>query len=636
MHISARVVFVILLVCYALVAKSQNQILADSIKAHIGSQRLSPEELMNAYYYLSAYSSSPEEELKYGQQLLELAEKSNSREYRIKAYQRIGVANRLMGNLDMALEYLFKSADEAAGIKAFIPLLADIYTEISTCYTQNSDSENALRYGLKTIEMLRKTDRKQELAINLLNIGYDYYLIGTYDSAMNYYNESEQILSEIDFPIGTAYMMGNRALVFWKTKDNNRAKKDLFEAINMLEPYGDLYGMADYYNQLGNIHLEEKDYKKAIRYTLKSLEMAKDEGLKEQVRDASYLLFQLYQKVGDHEKAITFQTQYNAYKDSIQSIETTQRLADLRTSFEVGRKQAEVDLLLAQRRSNQIIMITGGIILLIVIILAIIIYQYSTSKIKLNKQLEEQKNDLIDLNNTKDKFFSIISHDLRGPVNNMSGLVSVSKRFLDENNTERLKEMVGNMEHSMERLVKLLDNLLHWALFQRGRFPHEPENINPKALLHEVSDMFTDMAAAKKIKLDISQVANFEVYADKNTTSTIFRNLLSNAIKFTSVDGRIKIMAEENGSTGVIKFVDNGVGIPDEKLKILFDLNDNITTRGTSGETGLGLGLQLVYDFVHLNKGEIEVESKEGVGTTFTLHLPKAKDNSESKITLEQ
>ncbi len=618
-----------LAICFVLVVfagNAQNQSKVDSLQNLLESNKLSDDEKLDAYYSLSVYSSSPEEELKYGNLLLEQATSADNKEYIIKANLRIGVAYRLQGNLGKALEFLFESASDASLSDQFKPLLVDIYQEISTCYTQNGDSETALLYGSKTIEILRTTGHRQRLALTLLNTGYDYYLIGKYDSAMAYYNESEPILQEIDMTIGLAYIIGNRGLVHWKKGDNERAKNDLNSAIEMLRPLDDRFGMADYYNQLSSIFLEEGNHKEAISYAKMGLKLAEEEGLKEQIRDASYLLYLVCQRAGDYKNALDHHARYHANKDSIQNLETTQRIADLRTAFEVGQKQAEVDLLLEQKRSNQIIIVTGGVILVIVICLVVLIYSFLKTKIKLNKQLEEQKEALITLNNTKDKFFSIISHDLRGPVNNISGLISVSRYSLDDNKTDELRDMLDKMETSVGRLVKLLDNLLQWALQQRGHFPYAPENLKLKGILEEASDMFSDMASAKNIKVDIQLNDDLDLFVDKNTASTIVRNLLNNAIKFTRTGGQVKVVAEKNGQAhfGTLRFIDNGVGIPQNKLEKLFTLNEKITTKGTSGESGLGLGLQLVYDFVQLNKGEIEVDSQEGEGTTFTVKLPIA------------
>lgn len=595
----------------------------DSLKELASDKSVSKEVLLEVNYALTLKSKSPEEKLNYGNSLRDLAKSSNSLEYSIRAYQRIGVAQRLLGNLGDAFENLFNSAELASNNADYTYLLAEIYAEISTCYTQNGDSRNALLYGSKTIEILRSSGASQRLALTLLNYGYDYYLIANYDSALAYYNESEPILTDIGMAQGLAYLIGNRSLVYWKQGKLNTAKKDLFRAIEMLQPLGDQFGMADYYNQLGSIYLEEGNESEAITYTMRGLEMAKQEGLKEQVRDASHLLFQLNRSIGEHELAADYLIQHYAYRDSIQNLETTQEIANLRTEFEVGEKQAEVDLLLQQRRSNQMIMLIGGITLFIVVCLVIIVYTYYKTKVKLNTQLEEQKNSLISLNNTKDRFFSIISHDLRGPVGVLSGLVSITKYFIDDKKTDQLREMMDKMEHSVDRLVKLLDNLLHWALQQQGHFPYVPENYSVKALLHDVHDIFKDMAASKDIHLELNITEDFDLFVDKNTSSAIFRNLLNNAIKFTPKGGNVAINARMNGSQmGYIQFQDSGVGMSVDKVNHLFELNEGKSTKGTSGESGLGLGLQLVNDFVQLNKGQISVESVVEKGTTFTIELP--------------
>lgn len=615
-----------LVLLWAVSGAGQNQKKADSILLVIDNQQLKGLEEMEAYEKLSMYSSSPADELKYGKVLLGLARDAKDRTFLIKANLRIGVSQRLLGNLSEALTYLFRSAEYASNGQEFQLLLADIYAEISSCYTQNGDTENALRYGAKTIQILRASGSKQRLGLTLLNTGYDYYLMANYDSAIAYYNESRMLLAAIDMKIGLAYIKGNKALVYWKQGDLFRAKEDLYGAIEMLKSFEDTYGISDYYIQIGSILLAEGKIQEAIETTKIGLKMAKNDGLKEQIRDASKLLFALFQQTKNYKDALLFQTQYYSYKDSITNLETTQLLANQRLSFEIGQKQVEVDLLLEQKRSNQVIMITGGTVLLIFIIASILIYSFYKSKTKLSNQLQIQKDSLQAVNNTKDKFFSIISHDLRGPVSALSGLVSVTKYFLNEKDPNQLREMLRKMETSVNNLVKLLDSLLHWALQQRGHFPYLPESLQLKGMLVESMDAFNDMAAAKSIQLTCNCDESVNLYVDRNTTSTIFRNLLNNAIKFTSKGGNIQVSTTVLPSNLVaITFTDTGVGMTQEKLDGLFLLDENRTTKGTSGEGGIGLGLQLVRDFVDLNKGKVEVESEVNKGTTFTVYLPESK-----------
>ncbi|MEP1095280.1 MAG: tetratricopeptide repeat-containing sensor histidine kinase [Cyclobacteriaceae bacterium] len=533
-----------------------------------------------------------------------------------------------MGDLQESLEHLFIGASIAESEK-FLDILSEIYIEIASTYTQNNDPDNSLIYKSKAIDIIRKTGNAQLLAINLLNTGFSYYTINNLDTALSYYNEAEPIFEEIGLKIGTAYTIGNRALVYWKQDEFERAKKDLFLAIEMLEPLGDQYGMADYYNQLGNICLEQNQNREAIKYTAVGLEMAKAEDLKEQVRDASLLLSKLYKEQNDYERSLNYQEQYIAYKDSIQDQETTQRLADLRTEFEVGQKQTEVDLLSVEKRNQQVVSMGLGLILLITGVFAFITLKNYREKNRINQllesqavQLTEQKGELERLNSTKDKFFSIISHDLRGPVNSFMGVSKLIRYFVESKDTDQLIEIADEMETSVGRLSSLLDNLLNWAMQQQGHFPNVPEKVSGKQLVTSVLDTFSNMASGKKIQLQSEIAEEVELWADSNMTHTIVRNLVNNAVKFTPEEGTVTVRVKTADGFAEIAVSDTGIGIPKGKFEKLFGLHAKKSTYGTTGEKGLGLGLQLVHEFLEVNQGSISVESEEGRGTTFTVRLP--------------
>jgi two-component system NtrC family sensor kinase len=603
---------------------SQDKEKADSLVKYFKANNLSKEEKLRTLSLLTAYSPSIHDQLDYAMELLDYAKTEKDLEYTIEGYLAVGVAYRQKGNLNQAFEYLYEGANQAIESIEYRLLLSDIYTEIATCYTLFGDSRSALEYGIKAIEIFRENGISAQLGVGLLNIGFDHYVLGNYESALSYYKEAEDIFSETDMPLGIPYTIGNRALVQWKQGKTDLAQQNLQKAIDDLKPFEDRYGISDFQIRLGIILLEENEIKRAQQHAESALQMALNEGLKEQIRDAHQLLFEIASKQGNYQQALNFQTEYYLYKDSIYNQETADLLANFNAEFDLAQKQAQVDLLLEQKRTNRIIIITGGIILLAVIVIAILIFKYSRSKIVLNQKLEDQKNDLVILNDTKDKFFSIISHDLRGPVNIMSGLAGVLKKDLDLLSNDEIKEMIEQVDTSGQHLVKLLDNLLHWALQQRGQLPYQPDHLPVDQLLGEVAEIFERMARTKRISIKLDIEAELTAYVDRNATSTIFRNLINNAIKFTNEGGKIEITARRHQSQplALLMFSDSGVGIPPEKLKSLFEFHEDNSTRGTAGEKGLGLGLQLVYDFVKLNKGDITVESTEGKGTTFTLSLP--------------
>ncbi len=620
---SRRASIILILVLIVLGGKAQNQNKADSILLALETNAIDPSMKIEALYWLSTYSTSPLDELKYGEELLQLAQKKNDQEYITRAKLRMGVANRLMGNLSEALGYLFDAAETAFDAEKSELLLIEIYPEIAACYTLNNDQKNALLYGEKTVDILRKSDRKQELALNLLNLGYDYYLDGNYEKALAVYEESETILEDIDLEIGLAYIKGNRALILWKQKLYPEAKSDLIEAINRLKPLGDGYGMADYYNQLASLSRDINELDNAIEYAEEALKLAKDLALKEQIRDASLLLFDLYESNGDYELSNYHQGQYHFYKDSIQNQKTSQEIADLRTQYEVGRKQAEIDLLAQRSKNERLVLILISALLVIVIGFSITVYNGSKLRKKLNEKLEEQKQKLITLNEVKDKFFAIISHDLRGPATRFKGLMGVINKDSRKIGEEEMKELLNLMEISATDLVQLLQRMLDWSSEQKGHFPYRPESVLLHDLLQEVFDLYQQMMISKQINLDYKKSKEVKVFVDKNSTLAIFRNVLSNAIKFTPNGGNIKVLAENENGYVKITFSDTGVGIPADELGSIFSENNRASQNGTSGEQGLGMGLQLVNEFVLLNKGRIAIESIPQKGTDVIISLPE-------------
>jgi signal transduction histidine kinase len=348
---------------------------------------------------------------------------------------------------------------------------------------------------------------------------------------------------------------------------------------------------------------------------LESLEIATARGLKEQMRDANEKLYLLEKKEGNHEASLKYLELYNLYRDSITNHESIQRLADLRTQFEVGIKQGEVDLLTEQHRNQQLIMAGLGVILLLIVIIAIVIYKNYREKNLLNKKLSA-------LNATKDKFFSIISHDLRGPVAAFNGVARMIKFAVTMKQTEELLEIAEQMDKSTNQLSSLLDNLLSWASQQQGQFSHIPEKLNLNKLVDDLFKVFGNMASGKQIDLSMDIKTSVDLWGDKNTTNTILRNLINNALKFTPEGGRIAVSADYVDEDIEIKVKDSGVGMSPEKVKDLFKFKAAKSEFGTEGEKGLGLGLQLVNDFIQLNNGTIRVISEVGKGTTFILILP--------------
>lgn len=256
-------------------------------------------------------------------------------------------------------------------------------------------------------------------------------------------------------------------------------------------------------------------------------------------------------------------------------------------------------------------------------------------QIEKQKQFIESKNDeLQHLNATKDKFFSIVSHDLRNPFNSLINLTDMIMKRFDSYTTIQLKNFITDINKSSKEAYSLLDNLLNWSRSQTNRIEIKRENIDLMRIAEENIALITQAAHAKNIILKNEVEAPLFVFADFNTINTVVRNLLSNALKFTPQKGKIIISATSVDNNIEFSVKDTGVGISDEHLKKLFRVDVSHTTLGTSNEKGTGLGLILCYEFVQKNNGDIRVESIKGEGSMFTMILP-AGNKTVTKTTIE-
>jgi PAS domain S-box-containing protein len=246
-----------------------------------------------------------------------------------------------------------------------------------------------------------------------------------------------------------------------------------------------------------------------------------------------------------------------------------------------------------------------------------------------NKESEEamklQNEELQKLNAEKDKFFSIISHDLKSPFNSIVGFSDLLVEQAREKNFDGIEQFADIILQSSHRAMDLLTNLMEWSRSQTGRMTFNPEYFELVNLINEVMLLLNHTAAQKSISITKFLPRNAPVYADKEMISTVLRNLISNAIKFTVAGGNIQIKIAQKPNELLVSINDTGVGISKEQQDELFKINQNHSTPGTNNEQGTGLGLILCNDFVEKHGGKLWAESEEGQGSTFYFTLPQLK-----------
>ncbi|GHN01701.1 hypothetical protein WSM22_31900 [Cytophagales bacterium WSM2-2] len=227
-------------------------------------------------------------------------------------------------------------------------------------------------------------------------------------------------------------------------------------------------------------------------------------------------------------------------------------------------------------------------------------------------------------NDIKDRFFTIIAHDLRTPLNSLSGFLGLFEKHTNSMSIEDLKANSKELSASLRNTIELTDNLLAWARSQMKLEEHKPVKINLARTTRQVVNHLKSTAAHKKIDIVEHIPEEHDVFADENQFQFVLRNLVSNSIKFTPAGGWITISSELTDGKIAMSIADNGIGIEASRLSTLFDTQKTRSTRGTAGERGTGLGLMLCKEFVERNGGEISVISEQGEGTIFTFRLPAA------------
>lgn len=237
----------------------------------------------------------------------------------------------------------------------------------------------------------------------------------------------------------------------------------------------------------------------------------------------------------------------------------------------------------------------------------------------LNSELEKK---IKDSDNSKEKFYSIIAHDLRNPF---SSLIGFSQILIDEYSKlkeEQIKDFINLINKSSKQIYTLLENLLEWSKSQTGKIRFQPETLDLYSVINDNIALFRNATTAKNINIEIQSNTNKKVYCDYNMITTVIRNLLSNAIKFTRKNGLIQIKINFIQEKVKVSVVDSGIGVPEENIQKLFSLEDKIVTEGTESEKGSGLGLLLCKEFIEKNNGYLTVESKIGEGSDFSFYLP--------------
>jgi len=634
------------------------------------SARLSALVALSAEYQFQDFARS----ITYGEQALTLAEKLNLPAYQVKAFQAYAFLMTISGDYSSSLRYDNLSLELDVAAKDSVGIARD-YNNIGNDYYDLGEYDDAYFYFTQSHRVASAIEHKLRMLIALHNVGRVFKELGQYDQALahlrlsmkmseqehdvagipygldeigdvmlrNQQLDSAQIIlmrslqltREIEEGVLEPRVLSKLATVFLRKSEFTTALAYYDTTYSLHQKTNNKFGMAEVELGRGIVLMKEGKYEESLKKIESCLAVARQLNAHVLEIRCYYELSALMEMKGDFKKSLEYYKQFKQLEDTLFSQEMQGKLLRDQIRFETESKDSQIAALsLVQSRQRSelkkqefvrnilvVVMALSGILL-------ITVYRSGQRRRKINMlllqhqdEMEKRSEELERLNQVKDKFFSIISHDLRSPINALAGLLDLLDKgaVKPEELHNHTKELKVRFNHTRT----LLNNLLDWTLLQMDKLNLQAAKISLHKITEENIQLLGDIQG-KHIKIINSVPIDAIGFADSNTINLVIRNLMTNAIKFTNDGGQVMIAAEAKGHEWEVSVKDNGVGMNAEVMSILFDKTAPYTTRGTANEKGTGLGLILCKEFIEKNGGRIWVESKEGEGSTFYFTLPKA------------
>jgi signal transduction histidine kinase len=476
----------------------------------------------------------------------------------------------------------------------------------------------------------------QPQAEAVFNIANLYTLRGKYREALEYHKRALALWRSAGDRSNEAISLNAIGSLYRLMKNSEKSLANHVVSLEIRHELKDKKGIAESYNNIGVLYYEQKNIQRAVSNLMLGLEAAREAQAQDQIRKAYENLSQCYKDAGDFKTSLEYKELLIAINEFIQNDKNERQLLETQNRYVVDKKQLEIEKLESIRaaREKELVVQTKfrnfliALIGLGAVIVLLTLYLY-VSKRKSNRVLQaantrvnQQNAELVELNATKDKFFSIISHDLKGPLNSLTSFSGLLINHTDSLSKDEIKMLAKDLDKSLKNLFALLENLLEWSRSQTGNIEFKPETFDLNALLHQNRELLHTQAQNKQISIVQDGQTGLPVNAHKHSINTVVRNLISNAIKFTPQGGTITLGVKQSDKLLMVSIADTGVGMSAEVMQKLFRLDTKHTTRGTAEEKGTGLGLILCKEFIEKNGGRIWVESEVGKGSVFYFSLP--------------
>lgn len=664
----------VMLITFQVGAQTQNRI--DSLQAILktnlaDSKRVLALVALSAEYeYVDVNKSRA-----YSQEAIALSEDLDLPELKYRAYKGMGSVYRVSGDYSSALR-LDNMALQSGLLLKDSAMIAAAYNNVAHDYHDLGEYDESYYYFTQGYKFAKAANDSFVMAITIHNVGRVFKELGQYTRALDHLHLSQKMSRDIGDLEGEPYSLDEIGDVLLRQGEYDSALSTLFRSLqeskrlglngllprsmtNIAKTYlqkGDFetalkyydttyalfsknkdnYGIADVELGRGIVYQKQNRFDDALKSVTRSMDLARKLNARILEIQCFNHLSSIWEMKGDYKKSLEYFKKYKQLEDTLFSQDMQAKLLRDQIRFETESKDYQIAALSQQQSSTEdalkrqeFVRNILAVVAALTLILLISVYrsgqrrrQINMLLIKHQEETEKRSEELERLNQVKDKFFSIISHDLRSPINALSGLLDL----LDKGavSSEELPKHIRELKNRFNHTRALLNNLLDWTLLQMDKLNLQKGKIDLKKLVDENIQLLSD-TPGKVIKIINDVAPNSIGYADSNTINLVIRNLITNALKFTNDQGEVRISAMSKDKEWVVSVKDNGVGMSPEVLRILFDKTSPYTTRGTANEKGTGLGLILCKEFVEKNGGRIWVESAEDYGSTFYFTLPKAE-----------
>ncbi|MBO0592593.1 tetratricopeptide repeat-containing sensor histidine kinase [Cellulophaga sp. E16_2] len=523
-----------------------------------------------------------------------------------------------------ALEFSKSKKDLLSEIK--------LNTNLATLFLLLGDTKEAVPYYENSLKLSEALNKKLWIGIIKSNLGYLNVKNKNFDQALEFLDQSIVLFKEQEKQEWLSFAYITKGELYLEKKNPKEALKYFELSEESHKKLQDQIRKADLLSGKAKSYVQLQEYDIAEELALKGLKIAEKQKYQAGIAGLSEVLYILNKKKNNTALALSYLENFKMITDStaLKDKKNALLMLKVKTNFKLEQDELkkETNSALAQQKSYIVFSLFG---VFIAGIISFCVYKNNKLIKKLNYQLkqkattlEESKKKLTYANETQEKLFSIISHDLRSPINALMNLLLLIKN--GDIQTDDFLNFVPKLYNDVDAMSFTLNNLLNWSKSQMNGFVNKPENFNLKTRVNDSIQLLQENANQKNIEVQNKIPEDAEIYCDRNQFNLIIRNLLNNSIKFTPIGGEIVLKATLKNNYWEIMIQDNGMGMSLEVKNKLFKPDSSLQSAyGTNKEKGTGLGLLLCKEMVENNGGAIGVETKEGEGATFYFTVPIAK-----------